>query len=40
MYPDTWNIPDDEARDEVPEDKLELVIEYESTQYVGLNTSV
>ena len=40
MYPDTWNIPDDEARDEVPEVKLELEIEYESTQYVGLNTSV
>ena len=40
MYPDTWNIPDDEARDEVPEDIVELVIEYESTQYVGLNTSV
>ncbi len=40
MYPDTWNIPVDEARDEVPEDKVELVIEYESTQYVGLNKSV
>ncbi len=40
MHPVTWNIPVDEARDEVPEDKLELAIEYESTQYVGLNISV
>lgn len=39
MYPVILNIPEDESKDEVPADKLELVILYESMQYFGLKMS-